>query len=94
MNKISNKTVTFALLSALTLTSCGDDFLDKNPKLSVTETDIYASESLIDARWQVSIVVSRAAVLPVVILPSSTITVATTMSIPVITPMPIPILII
>jgi hypothetical protein len=31
------------------LTSCGDDFLDKNPKLDVTETDIYASEKLIDA---------------------------------------------
>ena len=49
MNKISNISVSFVLLSVLTLTSCSEDFLDKNPKLSVTETDIYASESLIDA---------------------------------------------
>lgn len=49
MKKISHLPIKIALLSALTLTSCGEDFLDKNPKLSVTEADIYASESLIDA---------------------------------------------
>ena len=49
MNKITHLPLKIALLSALTLTSCGEDFLDKNPKLSVTEADIYASESLIDA---------------------------------------------
>ena len=49
MKKISHLPLKIALLSVLTLTSCGEDFLDKNPKLSVTEADIYASESLIDA---------------------------------------------
>lgn len=49
MKKISHLPIKIALLSVLTLTSCGEDFLDKNPKLSVTEADIYASESLIDA---------------------------------------------
>lgn len=39
-----------ALLTlSLTATSCGDDFLEKNPPLAVTETDIYSSETLIDA---------------------------------------------
>ena len=49
--KISNQI--YAGLLSITLTaslaSCGDEFLDKNPKLSVTEYDIYASEQLIDA---------------------------------------------
>ena len=49
MNKISYKSVIIALLSVLVLTSCGEDFLEKNPKLNVTEADIYASEDLIDA---------------------------------------------
>ena len=49
MNRINIKSATIALWSVLVLTSCGDDFLDKNPKLDVTETDIYASEKLIDA---------------------------------------------
>ena len=49
MNRIYIKSATIALWSVLVLTSCGDDFLDKNPKLDVTETDIYASEKLIDA---------------------------------------------
>ena len=41
----------YILLLGITLiaTSCGEDFLDKNPKLSVTEYDIYTSEKLIDA---------------------------------------------
>ena len=34
---------------AVGITSCSDDFLDKNPKLAVTEYDILASEELIDA---------------------------------------------
>ena len=49
--KISNQI--YAGLLGITLSaslaSCGDEFLDKNPKLSVTEYDIYASEQLIDA---------------------------------------------
>lgn len=48
----TNKYIVSGLLAIVlsgTLTSCGDDFLDKNPKLSVTEHDIYASEQLIDA---------------------------------------------
>jgi tetratricopeptide (TPR) repeat protein len=48
----TNKYIVSGLLGIVlsgTLTSCGDDFLDKNPKLSVTEHDIYASEQLIDA---------------------------------------------
>ncbi|MEE3444751.1 MAG: RagB/SusD family nutrient uptake outer membrane protein [Prevotella sp.] len=49
MNRINIKSATIALWSVLVLTSCGDDFLDKNPKFDVTETDIYASEKLIDA---------------------------------------------
>ena len=49
MNRIYIKSATIALWSVFVLTSCGDDFLDKNPKLDVTETDIYASEKLIDA---------------------------------------------
>ena len=49
MNKISYKSVIIAFLSVLVLTSCGEDFLEKNPKLNVTEADIYASEDLIDA---------------------------------------------
>ncbi|WP_081773208.1 RagB/SusD family nutrient uptake outer membrane protein [Prevotella sp. P6B4] len=49
MNKISIKSISIALLSAFVLTACGDEFLDKNPKLDVTEADIFASEKLIDA---------------------------------------------
>ena len=49
MKRISIISVAIALVSVLTLTSCGDEFLDKNPKLDVTENDIYASEELIDA---------------------------------------------
>lgn len=49
MNKTSIICISIALLSASVLTSCSDEFLDKNPKLDVTETDIYASEKLIDA---------------------------------------------
>ena len=49
MNKILYKSVIIAHLSVLVLTSCGEDFLEKNPKLNVTEADIYASEELIDA---------------------------------------------
>ena len=49
MIKILYKSVIIALFSVLVLTSCGEDFLDKNPKLNVTEADIYASEDLIDA---------------------------------------------
>ena len=48
----TNKYIVSGLLGialSASLTSCGDDFLDKNPKLSVTEHDIYASEQLIDA---------------------------------------------
>lgn len=49
--KISNQI--YAGLLGITLSaslaSCGDEFLDKNPKLSVTEYDIYVSEQLIDA---------------------------------------------
>ena len=43
------RSVSIALLSAVVLTACGDEFLDKNPKLDVTENGIYASEKLIDA---------------------------------------------
>ena len=49
MNKTTIISATFVLLSASVLTGCGDDFLDRNPKLDVTETDIFASEKLIDA---------------------------------------------
>lgn len=47
-----NKNIYVGLLGltlSASLASCSDDFLDKNPKLSVTEHDIYASERLIDA---------------------------------------------
>lgn len=40
--------VASAVLS-LGFSSCGDDFLEKNPPLAVTEDDIYGSETLIDA---------------------------------------------
>ena len=52
MNTQINKTIYAGLLGLTvlaTLTACGEEFLDKNPKLSVTEYDIYNSESLIDA---------------------------------------------
>ena len=49
MNRTYIKSVSIALLSVAVLTSCGDEFLDKNPQLDVTETDIFASEKLIDA---------------------------------------------
>ena len=50
-NKIY-RTIYVGLLGAtfaVGITSCSDDFLDKNPKLAVTEHDILASEELIDA---------------------------------------------
>lgn len=49
MKRNSLLVIGYWLLASVTLTSCGEDFLDKNPKLSVTEHDIYASENLIDA---------------------------------------------
>lgn len=49
MNRRYIKSVSIALLLVVVLTSCGDEFLEKNPKLDVTETDIFASEKLIDA---------------------------------------------
>ena len=59
MNKITHLPLKIALLSALTLTSCGEDFLDKNPKLSVTEADIYGCGALGAFRAHVSIVIFR-----------------------------------
>ncbi|MDO4460946.1 MAG: RagB/SusD family nutrient uptake outer membrane protein [Bacteroidia bacterium] len=45
-----NRHISYAIaLLGITFTSCGDDFLEKNPPLAVTEDDIYASETLIDA---------------------------------------------
>lgn len=41
--------VVVANVFAIAVTSCGDDFLDKNPKLAVTEDDLLSSEELIDA---------------------------------------------
>lgn len=49
MRRNSILVIGYWLLVGTVLTSCGEDFLDKNPKLSVTEHDLYASESLIDA---------------------------------------------
>jgi len=48
MNKNRYIPYTFASI-ALAVSSCSDGFLEKNPPLAVTETDIYASETLIDA---------------------------------------------
>ncbi|MBP5717065.1 MAG: hypothetical protein J6W69_08105, partial [Bacteroidales bacterium] len=41
--------VLLANVFAIAVTSCGDDFLDKNPKLAVTEDDLLSTEELIDA---------------------------------------------
>lgn len=46
MNRIHIHILLLAVL--LSFTACGKDFLDKTPDLSVTESDIYASEALID----------------------------------------------
>ena len=37
---------------AISATSCGDDFLEKNPPLAVTEDDLYSSEELIDGAFR------------------------------------------
>ena len=49
MNRKTYILVAAALLTISTLSSCSDDFLDRNPKLAVTENDIFSSEELIDA---------------------------------------------
>lgn len=48
-SRLIDISVIYLLFISAVFTSCSDDFLDKNPKLSVTEYDIYSSEELIDA---------------------------------------------